>query len=105
MKASLYKKKAHVPSIVKKSFPPLPPLFLEQSPGEPKLLPSKNSAKRPLVSPTPSPSSWDEGKLCVTGHLILRSFKADSRLWKETAEETVWFVAVPHPPHPQRPGP
>lgn len=42
-------------------------------------------SKATVASLTPSPSSWDEGNIILAGHLILRSFKADSKLWKETS--------------------
>ncbi|KAK1344997.1 hypothetical protein QTO34_013701 [Cnephaeus nilssonii] len=38
-------------------------------------------------------NSWDEANILLTGHLILRSFKADSKLWKEMSR-TGWFLAV-----------
>lgn len=50
-------------------------------------------SKASLSFPDPSPSSWDEANILLTGHLILRSFKADSKLWKEMSR-TGWFLAV-----------
>lgn len=49
-------------------------------------------SKASLSFPDPSRSSWDEANILLTGHLILRSFKADSKLWKMS--RTGWFLAV-----------
>ena len=47
--------------------------------GDPTRYP-RNSATRPSASPTRF-SSWAEGSPLLAGHMILRSFRADSRLF------------------------
>lgn len=53
---------------------------------------------------SPFPSSWDEANILLTSHLILRSFKADSKLWKEMSR-TGWFSAVQQTSYPPPPLP
>ena len=68
--------------------------------GDPTRYP-RNSAKRPSASPTRF-SSWAEGSTLLAGHMILRSFRADSRLWEETSRTDRLVLSCPAdiPPPP-----
>ena len=85
--------------IGKKSFLPLPSL----SPVGTQTGTPETFSKASFSFPDPSPSSWDEANILLIGHLILRSFKADSKLWKEV-NRIDWFSAVLQLSYLQGPG-
>ena len=71
----LFTKQLHCVSFPSPSLP-----FCGSSPGGDPTRYPRNSAKRPSASPTRF-SSWAEGSPLLAGHMILRSFRADSRLF------------------------